>query len=226
MATVDRRSSGDQVAAHIRRMVFDGELRPGDRVRQDEIADQLGVSRIPVREAIIALDREGWVTIEPHRGAYVNGLDPAYVHDHYELFGELFGLMARRVVERGDAAGLADLGAAAEAVATATDPEAFNRANVAYLAALNRAARAPRLTSVARVMTSIVPGNFFVEVPGAMATQRAAVAAVTASLVAGDADGAVDRFRTALARQGDAVVALLASRDVVTVPSGASPVAG
>ena len=58
---MDRRSSGDLVAVHIRSLIFNGELRQGDRMRQDEIAQRLGVSRIPVREAIIALDREGWL---------------------------------------------------------------------------------------------------------------------------------------------------------------------
>jgi DNA-binding GntR family transcriptional regulator len=64
-----RLSSGDQAALYIRRLIFDGDLRPGTRVPQDEIAQTLGVSRIPVREALIALEREGWVTIELHRGA-------------------------------------------------------------------------------------------------------------------------------------------------------------
>lgn len=218
---MDRRSSGDQVAAHIRRMVFDGELRPGDRVRQDEIAEQLGVSRIPVREAIIALDREGWVTIEPHRGAYVNGLDPEYIHDHYELFGDLFGLMARRVVERGDSSGLAALVSVAKEVEAAEDPETFNAANLGFISALNRAAKAPRLTSVARVMTSIVPGNFFVEVPGAMEIQRKAVKGITRSLKAGDAPRAFEQFREALARQGDAVVELLDGRGFFAVDAPA-----
>src|SRR6478735_8310295 len=97
-----RRSSGDLVAAHLRRMVFDGEYKPGDRIRQDEIATDLGVSRIPVREAIIALDREGWVTVEPHRGAFVSGLDAEFIADHFELHGEIVGLLAQRVIERAD----------------------------------------------------------------------------------------------------------------------------
>src|SRR3954447_5906133 len=104
-----RRSSGDLVAAHLRRMVFDGEYKPGDRVRQDEIAAELGVSRIPVREAIIALDREGWVTIEPHRGAFVYGLDENSVRDHYEVLGVLYGLGSRRAAERGDDEAMATL---------------------------------------------------------------------------------------------------------------------
>src|SRR6266700_3549230 len=97
-----RRSSGDDAAMLIRRMIFDGELRPGERVPQDDVAAMLGISRIPVREALIALEREGWVTIEMHRGAFVNALDARSVRDHYELFGLVYGFAARRAIERSD----------------------------------------------------------------------------------------------------------------------------
>ena len=99
---IDRPSSGDLVAIHVRTLIFNGELRQGDRVHQDDIARQLGVSRIPVREAIIALDREGWLTITPHRGAFVHGLDEDSLRDHYELLGLVYGLAARRAVSRAD----------------------------------------------------------------------------------------------------------------------------
>lgn len=209
-----RRSSGEQVAAHIRRMVFDGELVAGERVRQDDIAAELGISRIPVREAIVALDREGWVTVEPHRGAFVNGLDPAYVRDHYELYGRIFGLLAVRVVERADDDGVADLLGAARHLATVdvTDAVAFDEANVAFFRTLHRVAAAPRLTSMARVMSSIVPGNFFAEVPGAVGIQRKGVAAVARAVKARDGDRAARDFAVLLGRQGDAVVDLLSSR--------------
>src|SRR2546421_4287478 len=95
-----RRSSGDEAALLIRRMIFDGELRPGERVPQDDVAAMLGISRIPVREALIALEREGWVTIEMHRGAFVNAFDARSVGDHYELFGLVYGFAARLAIAR------------------------------------------------------------------------------------------------------------------------------
>jgi DNA-binding GntR family transcriptional regulator len=211
-----RRSSGDLVAAHLRRMVFEGEYKPGDRVRQDEIAAELGVSRIPVREAIIALDREGWVTVEPHRGAFVRGIDADYVRDHYELYGLVFGLMASRVAERSDEAGRERVLVAAKAVASADagDPGAFNDMNRAFLRTLEEVAAAPRLTSMARVMTSIVPGNFFRQVPGAIDSQRKGVAAAARAIRNGDADKAAAEFRTLLRGQGEAVVELLEARGI------------
>src|ERR1019366_2682230 len=95
-----RTSSGEQIASHIRWLIFDGSLRPGMRVPQDAIARNLGVSRIPVREALIVLEREGWVTIEMHRGAFINALDEQAVHDHYELYGLIFGFAAQRALSR------------------------------------------------------------------------------------------------------------------------------
>ena len=218
-----RRSSGDLVAAHLRRMVFDGEYKPGDRVRQDDIAAELGVSRIPVREAIIALDREGWVTVEPHRGAFVRGIDADYVRDHYELYGLVFGLMASRVAERAEDEGRARVLAAAKEVSAHTDedPRAFNRRNRAFLATLEDVAAAPRLTSMARVMTSLVPGNFFAEVPGAIEGQRRGVAAVAKAIKAGRPDRAAAEFRALLQAQGEAVVDLLAARGIFVPPAGA-----
>src|SRR5689334_12612381 len=70
---LSRPTSSQQVAGHIRRMIFEQRLRAGERVPQDEIAAELRVSRVPVREAVIALDREGWLTSRPHLGAFVNG---------------------------------------------------------------------------------------------------------------------------------------------------------
>lgn len=136
------------------------------------------------------------------------------MHDHYELFGLIFGLTAARVVERADPEHIGAVLSAARGVADTdpADPAAFNAANNAFLAALHQAASAPRLTSMARVMSSIVPGNFFAEVPGSIASQRKGVAAVARAIKAGDAAKAELEFAAMLRRQGDAVVTLLQDR--------------
>ncbi|MBW3670012.1 MAG: GntR family transcriptional regulator [Actinobacteria bacterium] len=63
------------VARHIRDAIFSGGLAPGAPIRQESIANELGVSRIPVREALRHLEAEGLVTIRPHSGARVAVLD-------------------------------------------------------------------------------------------------------------------------------------------------------
>src|SRR5271170_7001855 len=102
-AKLVRTPSGEHIASHVRSLIFEGELRPGMRVPQDAIAQDLGVSRIPVREALIVLEREGWVTNEMHRGAFISALDEQAVHDHYELYGLICGFAANRALSRGAA---------------------------------------------------------------------------------------------------------------------------
>src|SRR5262245_57647411 len=203
---IDRPSSGDLVAIHVRTLIFNGELRQGDRVHQDEIARQLGVSRIPVREAIIALDREGWLTVTPHRGAFVHGLDEDSLRDHYELLGLVYGLAARRAVERANDDGLARLVDAQERLAAADSPDTLHETNDVFLRALLSLAHAPRLGAVMRNMSTVVPGNFFELVPGSGAVQQAGSKKIVAAITGKDADAAAAACVRLLRDQGDLVI--------------------
>ena len=209
-----RRSSGDLVADHIRRLIFEGVLKQGDHLRQDEIAAELGVSRIPVREAVIALDREGWLMIEPHRGAFVHGLDEDAVRDHYEVFGLIYGLTARRATERGTPEGVTALVAAHRAVKAATTPDEIYVTNNDFLRQLFAMANSPRLASLSRLLRNLVPGNFFEAVPGAVANQRRGTAAITKAVRAGDAELAERECQTMMRQQGNGVIELLAARQL------------
>jgi DNA-binding GntR family transcriptional regulator len=73
------------VADEIRAMIGRGELAPGERLYEDRLAEQLGVSRNPVREAIRALEGTGLVEVVPRRGAYVSHLDPDQLRQLLEL---------------------------------------------------------------------------------------------------------------------------------------------
>jgi DNA-binding GntR family transcriptional regulator len=75
-----------EVAAdEIRGMIMRGELQQGERLFEDRLAEQLGVSRNPVREAIRALEGTGLVEVIARRGAYVSRLDPRQLHQLLEL---------------------------------------------------------------------------------------------------------------------------------------------
>jgi DNA-binding GntR family transcriptional regulator len=78
------------VSRSVREAILDGRLKPGDRIRQEDIARRLGTSRIPVREALRQLETEGLVSLVPHSGARVAVMD-------YEGFSELYRL--REAVE-------------------------------------------------------------------------------------------------------------------------------
>ncbi|MET0559906.1 MAG: GntR family transcriptional regulator [Solirubrobacterales bacterium] len=80
----------------LRAAIVAGDLRPGERVRQDDVAERLGVSLAPVREALAVLEQEGQLTYRPRRGYVVTELSLADVREIYELRQLLESLAARR----------------------------------------------------------------------------------------------------------------------------------
>ncbi|WP_035671677.1 GntR family transcriptional regulator, partial [Bradyrhizobium liaoningense] len=104
----------DQVYARILEAISDRTLRPGQRIRQNELADRLGVSRQPVSHALHLLHRQGLVAESGRRGFEVTQLDPARIRQLYEVRGAIDALAARLAAARAgtDAAGRARLDAA------------------------------------------------------------------------------------------------------------------
>jgi DNA-binding GntR family transcriptional regulator len=77
--------SSARVAAYLREAILGGKLRPGDRIRQEEVAEQFGASRLPVREALRILAAEGLTELEPHKGARVPRLTRREVEVIYRM---------------------------------------------------------------------------------------------------------------------------------------------
>jgi len=88
-------TSAQHAVEGLRRALVAGELKPGDRVRQEELAALLGVSLAPVREALATLEQEGQVTYRPRRGYFVTELELGDVREIYELRALLEGRAAR-----------------------------------------------------------------------------------------------------------------------------------
>jgi DNA-binding GntR family transcriptional regulator len=99
-ARLKRRSSGEQIAAYLRNEIMAGRLAAGDRINLEETAARLGVSRIPVREALAILENEGRIETELHRGAYVLPIDPDSVRENTEIFGLIYAYVAKKAAER------------------------------------------------------------------------------------------------------------------------------
>lgn len=80
-------SLSDQVYAYLRRQMNQGDLLPGSTINIGEIAKQLGISKTPLRDALIHLELEGFVTIIPRRGVRVNQLKFEDVKNAYDAVG-------------------------------------------------------------------------------------------------------------------------------------------
>jgi len=83
--SLQHRTISAAVAENLRRRIVDGEFKAGFQLRQDALAAEFGVSRIPVREALMQLEAEGLVKIHPHRGAIVSELSTEEVEELFEL---------------------------------------------------------------------------------------------------------------------------------------------
>jgi DNA-binding GntR family transcriptional regulator len=206
-------STSEVVADHIRRLIFDGRLKQDEHIRQQDLAIELGVSRTPVREAVIVLSREGWLVNEPHRGAFVRGLEASSVRDHYEVLGFVYGLTARHAAERCTDIGLLNLLSAHRQLQGAESASDMRRASDAYLAQLCTVAQAPALSALSGSLErNVVPGNFFEVVPGASRSHKRGTAAITKRIRAGQPNEAEQACRDLLRQHGDRVVLLLNDR--------------
>lgn len=87
----------EKIAEAIRGWILDGTLKPGERVVELVAAARLGVSRAPLREALLLLERDGLVRTTPHHGAVVTRLDPDDVREIFEIREALETLAAKRI---------------------------------------------------------------------------------------------------------------------------------
>lgn len=106
----------EQVTELVRGAILDQRLRPGDRLIERELVENLGVSRATVREVIRELAAEGLVTVVPQRGAEVTRLSAADAADIYEMRAALEALAVRRFVQRADEDQVCQLRAAVEEI--------------------------------------------------------------------------------------------------------------
>lgn len=107
----DAEPSGSQAVKallRLREMVLAGELAPGARIAELAIVERLGVSRTPIRAALLRLEQEGLLETLPHGGYAVRSFSERDVSDSIELRGTVEGLAARLAAERGAPAGVLD----------------------------------------------------------------------------------------------------------------------
>lgn len=121
-------SLADQAADHIRKRIVDGDVRLGQALSESDFAQQLGVSKTPVREAFLRLKTEGLVDIQPQRGTFVFNLHPSELEKLISVRTMLETSALQSAIRR-DAEGL---GRALAAIATAMKTAATARGGGRY----------------------------------------------------------------------------------------------
>ena len=89
----------DQVIDVIQKLIIAGEIQPGSRIVEDRLKTTLGVSRTPVREALILLERDGLVEIHTHKGCFVRNFSPQEIRDIFIFRTNLENLAIELVID-------------------------------------------------------------------------------------------------------------------------------
>lgn len=147
----------ETVAEALRQRILRGEFAPGTPLMQEQVAQMLGVSATPVREALGVLEAEGLVERRPHRGVIVADRHPDDVADAFEFRSALEVLAMRRVLARLTPDGLADLAANVREARTAMRRRQLNEFRVIGLrfhTILMSAARSRTLDEVMTILMS------------------------------------------------------------------------
>ena len=137
----------------IRRAIVDGRLEPGRRLKEEELARELGISRTPVREALLVLQTEGLIESAPNRGATVRAHEPSDLDDLYQLRALLEGFAARLAAARIRESEVGELRASCErfvALRAEDDVVKLVRENVRFHDVILAAARSKRLAQMVR----------------------------------------------------------------------------
>jgi DNA-binding GntR family transcriptional regulator len=209
-----RVSTSELVAMNIRSRIFRGELLPGDRIRQGELARQLGVSRIPIREAFIALEREGWVATSHNGGTFVESFDEDAIRVHFEVQGLVCALAARRAAARAADVDIERLRVAQCGVVAGASLADLRAAHDNFLHTLLAIARSPRLASAIRDSSGVVPGNLFETIPGSDVVQQHGTERIVVAIERRDQEAAAGASMRLAASQAQLVIDVVSSRGV------------
>jgi DNA-binding GntR family transcriptional regulator len=117
----------DQVLEELRRRIVNGDYPPGQRLTEDRLAADFGVSRNPVREALRIVEADGLVTMMPRRGAVVATPDASTIADLFAVRSSLETIAARMAAERATPRHVAALRGLLDAAREATDRDELSR---------------------------------------------------------------------------------------------------
>lgn len=182
----------DQVVSHVVNLVLTGKLRSGDRLDRNEIAEQLGLSRVPVQEAVVQLEHDGVLSTRYHRGAFIERFDADSVLENHELYGVLNGIASARAASNPSPRLLHRLDLLDDKLRSANGARKFHQTAWTYRKTINDEYAGPRLQAAIRAARLLVPTSFWSTGLDGQAELLPSYTAETAAIHAKDADAARD----------------------------------
>jgi DNA-binding GntR family transcriptional regulator len=162
-----RQGLPEEVAGYVREQIMSGNLRPGEFLRTEPIAEAVGVSITPVREGLLLLSSEGFVTLVPRRGFVVAAFTRQDVHDLFWAQSQLAGELAARAAKRITPQELDQLEALVkdtEAAIARGDVEEIGQLGHQFHRIINLAADSDRLARLLAGVVKHLPNHFYASI--------------------------------------------------------------
>lgn len=196
--------------------ILSGTLAPGDRLDETKLAQRFGVSRTPVREALMQLASSGLVEMRPRHGAVVAAITVQSLLQMFEVMAELEAMCARLAARRATPDERAAIKAAHEACKRAADdddPNAYYEVNRVFHEKLYAGAHNGYLEDSTRNLRNRLSSyrRFQLRRPGRIARSQAEHGAVVEAILAGDPEAAADAMRAHIAVQSDVFTDLIST---------------
>jgi DNA-binding GntR family transcriptional regulator len=203
----------DLAVERIRRAILQGRYPPGEKLRQNRLATELGLSPTPVREALRRLQAEGLVTHSPHRGVRVSHISIAEIKEIYRILEALEGLAARLVAERLDRAStiarLEQIQSRVESRLKRGSMSDWVRISNDFETTIHGACESPRLQQVLQNLWDAIPRDRIGVVESMAASTTAEHRAVLEAIRSGDPDVAEQTMRAHIRQSSAKRVAYL-----------------
>jgi len=186
----------DKVADELRRRIVDGLYEPGDRLTEERLANEFGVSRNPVREAIRVLEAEGFLLAHARRGTVVASMSTKDVQDFFDVRLSLEVLAARLAAQRAGPAGAGALDRLLARARTTRGMADLAALNTQFHALVCDLADNTLLTATMESLHGRLQWVYRRSVPARAANSWAEHAELMTAIRAGDADAAAEVART------------------------------
>jgi DNA-binding GntR family transcriptional regulator len=212
-----RQQLPEEVAAYVRELIISGEVKPGEFLRIEPIAEAVGVSNTPVREGLLSLRSQGFVRLAPRRGFVVAPFSQEDVRDLFwaqaQLGGELAARAAKRISPESLKA-LEELNERYTVAVDAEDDEALAELGHQFHREINLSADSHRLALLLGSVVKHLPNRFYASIEGQVAETQDDHPALLDAMRTGDSRKARSLMEKHIQKGGDRLIETLSARGI------------
>lgn len=203
------------VVDYVMAQLFEGLLKQGDRLDREAIAQALGVSRTPVQEALVILERDGIVVSGFHRGTFVARFDESALREHVRMYGlVMVDVVAREAVTASPEL-LEKLQSALAEMRTAREFQTWDSAAHDFVQLITRAHDQPRIRALLTTFASLMPWTAMLTWPRSARETTRFYGALAEAFAAHDGDAAATAMRENIRTIADLLIEELFDRGVL-----------